>query len=45
MPATSEQALKAYCSGAASALGQTLGILDLEKIIAARELQVMEKVQ
>jgi purine-binding chemotaxis protein CheW len=44
MPAVSERALKAYCSGAASALGQTLGILDLEKIIAARELQVMEKV-
>ena len=38
MPAVSERALKAYCSGAASALGQTLGILDLEKIIAAREL-------
>lgn len=45
MPATSERALMAYCSGAANALGQTLGILDLEKIIAERELQVMEKVQ
>jgi purine-binding chemotaxis protein CheW len=45
MPAVAEQAVKAYCSGVASALGQTLSILDLEKIIAARELQVMEEVQ
>jgi purine-binding chemotaxis protein CheW len=60
MPAVSERALKAYCSGAASALGQTLGILDqgvatvgghsigildMEKILSARELQVAEEVR
>lgn len=44
MPAVAERALKAYCKGVASAGERTLGLLDLEEIIAARELQVAQEV-
>jgi purine-binding chemotaxis protein CheW len=45
IPVASDRAGKAYCKGVATADGQAVGILDLEKILAARELQVAEEVQ
>ncbi len=45
VPAASDRAGKAYCKGVATVGGHAVGILDLEKILAARELQVAEQVQ
>jgi purine-binding chemotaxis protein CheW len=45
VPVASDRAGKAYCKGVATIGGQAVGILDLEKILAARELQVAEEVQ
>lgn len=45
VPVGSDRAGKAYCKGIATVGGQAAGILDLEKLIAARELQVAEEVQ
>jgi purine-binding chemotaxis protein CheW len=45
VPVASDRAGKAYCKGIATVGGQAIGILDLEKMLAARELQVAEEVQ
>jgi len=45
VPVASDRAGKAYCKGVAAAGGHAIGILDLEKILAAGELQVTELVQ
>ena len=45
VPIASDGAGKEYCKGVASTGGRAIGILDLEKILAARELQVGEEVQ
>lgn len=45
VPVASDRAGKAYCKGVATVDSQSVGILDLEKILAARELQVAEEVQ
>ena len=45
VPVASDRAGKDYCKGVATVDGQAIGILDLEKILAARELQVAEQVQ
>jgi purine-binding chemotaxis protein CheW len=44
VPVASDRAGKAYCKGVASVGGHAVGILDLEKILAGRELQVAEQV-
>lgn len=41
----SDRAGKAYCKGVAAYGGQAVSILDLQKILAARELQVDEEVK
>jgi len=45
VPVASDRAGKQYCKGVATVGGHAIGILDLEKILAARELQVAEEVQ
>ncbi|MFY9327565.1 MAG: chemotaxis protein CheW [Georgfuchsia sp.] len=45
IPVASDCAGKDYCKGVATVDGRAIGILDLEKVIAARELQVAEQVQ
>ena len=45
VPVASDRAGTAYCKGVAAVGGHAVGILDLEKIMAARELQVAEEVQ
>jgi purine-binding chemotaxis protein CheW len=45
VPVASDRAGKQYCKGVATVGGHAVGILDLEKILAARELQVAETVQ
>jgi purine-binding chemotaxis protein CheW len=45
VPVASDRAGKAYCKGVATVGGHAIGILDLERILAARELQVAEEVQ
>jgi len=45
VPVGSDRAGKAYCKGVATVGGQAVGILDLEKMLAERELQVAEQVQ
>jgi purine-binding chemotaxis protein CheW len=45
VPIASDRAGKAYCKGVATVGGHAVGILDLEKILAAGELQVAEEVQ
>jgi chemotaxis signal transduction protein len=45
VPVASDRAGKAYCKGVATIGGQAVGILDLEKILAAREQQVAEELQ
>jgi len=45
VPVSSDRAGKAYCKGVATVGGQAIGILDFEKMLAARELQVAEQVQ
>ena len=45
VPVASDRAGKAYCKGVATVGGHAVGILDLEKILAAGELQVAEEVQ
>lgn len=45
VPVGSDRAGKAYCKGVATVGGQAIGILDFEKMLAARELQVSEQVQ
>ena len=45
VPVGSDRAGKAYCKGVATVGGQAIGILDFEKMLAARELQVAEQVQ
>jgi purine-binding chemotaxis protein CheW len=45
VPVASDHAGKAYCKGVAAVAGPAIGLLDLEKILAARELQVAEEVQ
>lgn len=45
VPVGSDRAGKAYCKGVATVGGQAIGILDVEKMLAARELQVAEEVQ
>ena len=44
VPAASDRAGKAYCKGVATVGGQAVGILDLEKLLAAGELRVAEEV-
>ncbi|TSA00544.1 MAG: purine-binding chemotaxis protein CheW [Rhodocyclaceae bacterium] len=44
-PVASDSAGKAYCKGVATVGGEAVGILDLQQILAARELQVAEYVQ
>ena len=44
IPVASDRAGKAYCKGVATVGGHTVGILDMEKILSARELQVAEDV-
>ena len=43
-PVASERSGKAYCKGVATHAGQAVAILDLEKMLAGRALQVSEKV-
>lgn len=45
VPVASRHAGKAYCQGVASLGNRAVDILDLEKLVAAGELQVMEEVQ
>ncbi len=45
VPVASDRAGKAYCKGVATVGRRTIAILDLEKILAARELRVAEEVQ
>jgi purine-binding chemotaxis protein CheW len=45
VPVASDRAGKSYCKGVATVGGQAIGIIDLEKIFAARELRVAEQVQ
>jgi purine-binding chemotaxis protein CheW len=45
VPVASDGAAKQYCKGVANEGGRAIGILDLDKILAARELQVAEEVQ
>jgi purine-binding chemotaxis protein CheW len=45
VPLASDHAGKAYCTGIATVGSRTVGILDMEKILSARELQVAEEVQ
>lgn len=45
VPAASERAGKAYCKGVATHDGQAVAILDLEKMLAQRALQVAQEVQ
>jgi purine-binding chemotaxis protein CheW len=44
VPIASKHAGKAYCSGVATIGGRAMGILDMEKLLAANELRVMEEV-
>ena len=44
VPVASERAGKDFCKGVATVGDQVVGILDLEKILAARELHVAEQV-
>ncbi|MBE0627923.1 MAG: purine-binding chemotaxis protein CheW [Burkholderiales bacterium] len=45
VPVASDRAGNAYCKGVATVDGKAVGILDLERMLAARELQVAEEVQ
>jgi purine-binding chemotaxis protein CheW len=45
VPIASDRAGKAYCKGVATVGGHAIGILDLEKILAADELLVAEAAQ
>jgi purine-binding chemotaxis protein CheW len=45
VPVASDRAGKTHCRGVATVDGQAVGILNLEKILAAGELQVAEDVQ
>ena len=45
VPVASDRAGKAYCKGIATIGGHSIGILDVEKILCASELQVAETVQ
>ena len=45
VPVASDGGHKAYCKGIATVNGRAISILDLEKILAGRELQVAEQVQ
>jgi len=45
VPVASDRAGKAYCKGVATVEGKAAGILDLERILRARELQVAQEVQ
>lgn len=45
VPIASDSAGKEYCKGVAGAGGRAIGILDLEKILAARELSAAEQAQ
>lgn len=45
VPVASERAGQAFCKGVATHDGQAVAILDLEKMLAQRALQVSEKVQ
>lgn len=45
VPAASGRAGSAYCKGVATVGGRAVGILDLEKLLSAREMQVAEQVQ
>ena len=45
VPVASDGEGKAYCKGVATIGGRAISILDVEKILAARELQVAEQVQ
>jgi purine-binding chemotaxis protein CheW len=45
VPLASDRAGKAYCKGVATVDGHTVGILHMERILTARELQVTEEVQ
>jgi purine-binding chemotaxis protein CheW len=44
VPVASDRAGKAYCKGVAAVAGHAIGLLDLRKILTARELQVEEEV-
>ena len=44
IPIASDRTGKAYCKGMATVGGHSIGILDMEKILSARELQVAEEV-
>jgi purine-binding chemotaxis protein CheW len=44
IPVASNRAGKAYCNGITTVEGQSIGILDLDKILAAGELRVAENV-
>ena len=45
VPVAANRADRAYCRGVATAGGRALAILDLQKILAARELQAAEEAQ
>jgi purine-binding chemotaxis protein CheW len=45
VPIASDRAGKAYCKGVATVGGRAIGLLDLEKILADRELQMEEEAQ
>lgn len=45
VPVASDRPGKQYCKGVAAVGGHTIGLLDLEKMLAARELQVAEEVR
>jgi len=45
VPVASDRAGKAYCKGVATVGGHAVSIIDLVKILAARELQVAEQAQ
>jgi chemotaxis signal transduction protein len=45
VPVASDRAGNAYCKGVATVGGRAVGILDLEKILATRVLQVAEDVK
>jgi len=45
VPVASDRAGKHYCKGVATVGGEAIGVLDLEKLLAARELQVAGEVQ
>ena len=45
VPVASDRAGRQYCKGVATVGGRAIGILDLEKLLAARELHVTEEVE